>query len=382
MEYGVSGNGGPGRPNLAATPKRPKREERVTRSRIIAKTVSRTVREWLRGGPQDDVVISSRVRLARSVDGFPFLSKASSQEIARIEELLRNKIQFSNLPHDLAYYRLDELTPLVRQLLAERHLIGAHHRGTRVASGVAFCPCERLCVIVNEEDHLRIQVICGGLQLRRAFEEARAVDCSLAEVIPLAFSARYGYLTACPTNVGTGMRASIMVHLPALVMAREVDKVIHLAGRLRLALRGLHGEGAQVSADFYQLSNQVSLGVTEEEILDVVSEAASEVLELEREARDAFLNQHRTELQDKTEAALNLLASAAAISSEEALHLLSQVRMGVEMKLVKQVTVPALNEMLLLTLPAHLQTIEGGSADSLGSNEVRAAYLREKLSLN
>lgn len=344
--------------------------------------LKQSVGEWLRGGPQDDVVISSRVRLARSVDGFPFLSKASKQETARIEELLRNKIQSSSLLHDLAYYRLDEVTPLVRHLLAERHLIGAPHGKVQWAGAVAFCPCERICVIVNEEDHLRMQVICGGLQLRRAFEEVVEVDCALAKVIPMAFSARYGYLTACPSNVGTGMRASVMVHLPALAMAREVDKVIQLAARLRLTVRGLHGEGAQVSADFYQLSNQVSLGVTEEAILDVISEAAYEVIDLEREARGDFLCQHRSELQHKAETALDLLASAAAMSCEEALHLLSQVRMGVEMDLVSGVTVPSLNELLQLTLPAHLQTIEGGNLDSLRSDQVRAAYLREKLSLN
>jgi len=337
------------------------------------------VSQWLKGGPEDDVVLSTRVRLARNIAGYPFLTKASAQEIARIEELLRNKILSCKLPRPVAYYRLDQLDPLLRTLLVERHLIGRDHAEARWARGVAFCPDESLSVMVNEEDHLRIQLIFGGLRLEAAFAAARAADDALAQVIPFAFSARYGYLTVCPTNVGTGLRASAMMHLPAAVMAREMDKVVEACRRLELVLRGLYGEGSHGSGDLYQISNRTSLGVSEEDILQQVREACEEIAALERGARESFLDEHADAVRGRVERALELLSEAAMISSEEALHLLSQVRMGVHMGLVRGVDVRVLNELMLLTLPAHLQTIEGRRVGRLKRNELRAGFLRQKL---
>ncbi len=348
----------------------------------LSNNLQDNVGEWLRGGPEDDVVLSTRVRLARNIAGYPFLSRASPQQIARIEELLHEKILSCRFRERMNYYRLNELDPLLRQLLVERHLMGRDHAEASWVRGLAFCADEHLSLMVNEEDHLRMQAVCGGLQPRRAFEEVCEVDDALAEVIPFAFSARYGYLTACPTNVGTGMRASVMVHLPALIMTREMDKVIEMSRRLKLALRGLYGEGTRGSADLYQISNRVSLGVKEEKILAEVSRAAGGVMSLERNARENLLREDRSALQGRIERALELLREASMISSEETLHLLSQVRMGVHMSLVKGVGLKELNELLLLTLPAHLQTIEGKRVERLKRNELRAARLKEKLSVD
>ena len=348
----------------------------------MLETMKNSVGEWLRGGPEGDVVVSSRVRLARNVDGYLFLQKAAKEEIARIEELLRNKILSCKLGSVLHYYRVDEMEPLFRQLLVERHLMGKGHAEADWARGVAFCPNECIGLVVNEEDHLRIQVVYGGFQLQRAWRELDGVDNILAEVVPYAFSPRYGYLTACPTNVGTGMRASVMVHLPALVMGREMDKIVELAQRFRLALRGLHGEGTHASADLYQVSNQVTLGVKEENIVEQVSAAALEIVSLERAARENFFVHNRPELKGRIERALRMLASASTISSEEALHLLSQLRMGVEMNLVDDVRLETLNELLLLTLPAHLQTMEGRKVESLRRDELRASCVKKRLGLN
>ena len=341
-----------------------------------------SVGEWLRGGPESDVVISSRVRLARNVDGYAFLPKADEQEVARIEALLNSKILSCKLRPGLLYYRVDEMGPLFRQLLVERHLMGRDHAEADWRRGLAFCPRERLCLLVNEEDHLRIQVVYGGFQLDKAWRELNEVDDILAEVIPYAFSPRYGYLTACPTNVGTGMRASVMVHLPALVMAREMDKVVELAQRFRLALRGLYGEGTHASADLYQVSNQVTIGVTEEGIVEQLSTASVEIMSLERGAREDFFVHNRAKLKERIDRALGMLASATTISSEEALQLLSQVRLGVEMNLVDDVRMETLNELLLLTLPAHLQTILGSEVEVLKRDELRADCVRKKLGLN
>ena len=340
------------------------------------------VGEWLSGGPQGDVVVSSRVRLARNIAGYPFLTKISPQEVTRIEELLREKILSLDLSQGLVYYRVSELDALLREVLVERQLMARDLAGATWPGGVAFSPDERLSLMINEEDHLRVQVIYGGFQLQKAWQEVNRVDDALAEVVPFAFSAKYGYLAACPTNVGTGMRASVMVHLPAMVMAREMDKLVELAQRHRLAVRGLYGEGTPASADFYQISNQVTLGITEQDILEQVSKAIWEVISIERSTRENLSRLHSTKLQGRLALALEMLANATAISSEEALHLLSQVRMGVEMNLLKDVRPEALNELMLLTLPAHLQTMEGRRLASLRRNKVRADYIKRKLHLN
>jgi protein arginine kinase len=310
------------------------------------------------------------------------LSRATEQQIARIEELLHNKILSCNLRSGMTYFRLDKLKPLFRQLLVERHLIGKDHAEAPWVRGVAFCHDERLSLMVNEEDHLRMQVICGGYRLEKTWQEVNAVDDALAEVVPFTFSARYGYLTACPSNVGTGMRASAMLHLPAIAMARDMEKVLALAQGRGLTVRGLYGEGTHASGDLYQISNQVSLGVSEQDILERVCSVVLQVMSFEREERERFYDQHRPELKTRVDRALSLLVSASAISSEEALHLLSQVRMGVQMDLTDQVPLEALNRLLLLTLPAHLQTIEGGKVDATRRNTLRAERIREGIELN
>ena len=345
----------------------------------MLENLNSNVGAWLSGGPDDDVVVSSRVRLARNVEGFPFLTRAGKQQVARLEEILRCKILSCDFGRPLSYWRLDQMDAVHRQLLVERHLIARDHAIADWVRGVAFDAGERLSLMVNEEDHLRIQVLGGGLRLEESWAEADRADDVLAAVVPYAFSARYGYLTACPTNVGTGMRASVMVHLPALVMAQEMEKAVELARGRRMAVRGLYGEGTHASADLYQLSNQATLGVSEREILEEVGDAVVAVMEMEREARNRFLQEQAANLTERVERALDLLRTARFISSEEALHLLSQVRLGVLLGLLKNVDPTVLRNLLLLTLPAHLQTMEGRDLDTLERDETRAGYLRERL---
>jgi protein arginine kinase len=235
--------------------------------------------------------------------------------------------------------------------------------------------------MVNEEDHLRVQFVQGGLCLEDVFDRADAFDDLLSTRVPFAFSSQWGYLTACPTNVGTGLRASVMFHLPGLVMAQEMDKVIDLARSERLTLRGVYGEGTHGAGDFYQMSNHVSLGPGEEELVALVLGAARKLTEMERAARTALRDDHPREFRRRIEHALRLLSSARTISSQEALSFLSQVRMGVETGLLTQTPIGALNELLLLTLPAHLQTMEGRVLDSSVRNELRASYVRNRLAM-
>lgn len=335
--------------------------------------------EWLKGGPEGDVVVSSRIRLARNIDGYPFVGRASPHQKARTEEVLRHEIASLDAGTPLEYVRLDGQEPLLRELLVERRLISRELADADWARGVAFDEAERISIMVNEEDHLRLQFMRGGLRLSEVYDRADALDDALAARIPLAFSRKYGYLTACPTNAGTAMRASVMFHLPGLVMAQEMDSVIELARSATLTLRGVYGEGSHGAGDFYQMSNHVSLGPSEEEIVALVGRAARQLVEMERAARTSLCQKHPRELRSRIERALRMLGSARAISSQEALHFLSQVRMGLETGLLNDTSREALNELLLLTLPAHLQTMAGEALDSAVRNELRADYVREKL---
>lgn len=335
--------------------------------------------EWLKDGPDCDVIVSSRARLARNVAGQRFVQQASKKQKAQMEEMLRHDLQAEGMEPALTYVSLHNLDPLLVELLLERRLISHQHAEADWVRGVAFDADEQLSVMVNEEDHLRIQSIRAGLRLRAAYERADAFDSLLAERVPFAYSARYGYLTACPTNTGTGLRAGVMLHIPALTMSRQINRVMDRVHEQNLAVRGLYGEGTHGAGDFYQVSNRVTLGLGEEEIVESVIHAATELAEMEREAREELRTNHADELGPRVHRALDLLRSARALSSQEALSFLSQVRMGMEMDVLDRDHLEELNHLFLLTLPAHLQTMEGRELDSSVRDERRAVYVRNKL---
>jgi protein arginine kinase len=335
--------------------------------------------EWLKGGPQSDVVVSSRVRLTRNIDGFQFVGRATDQQRARVEELLRNVLYASETGPPLNYFRLGQLNSLMVELLLERRLITREHAEASWVRAVAFDAAEQLSAMVNEEDHLVCQFVSGGLRLEQTYERADRFDDWLAERIPFAFSPHYGYLTASPTNVGTGLRATVLMHLPGIVMSQEMEEVVRLAQEHNLLLQGGYGEGTQGAGDLYQVSNRITLGLTEAEIIRAVRDGAEALVERERAARESLLGEHRTELRERVLRAFELLGTAGRLSSEEALNFLSQVRLGVVLDLVGGATMEQLNELFLLTLPAHLQTMEGKELDSSVRNELRASYLRKRL---
>jgi len=334
--------------------------------------------EWLTGGPEDDVVLSSRVRLVRNIDGYPYISHCTARQMARIEELIHHVLSSLEADWPLNYVRLDELSALYRELLLERHLISQHLAEADWVSAVAFADGEQSCVIVNEEDHLRLHCTQGGLRLHDALRAADDLDDLLAERIPFAFSPRYGYLSASPLNVGTGMRASVMLHLPGLGMAHEMDRLIEIAQGADLVLRGVYGEGMHGAGDFYQMFNRVTLGMAEDEIAGRVEDAAKQVVELERSCRLSLYSSHPEQFMGRMQRAYELLCSAATLSSQETLSFLSQVRLGVEMDLLNGPELSTVHELLLLTLPAHLQTMEGGELDSTVRNARRADYVRSR----
>ena len=336
--------------------------------------------EWLKGGPEEDVVVSSRIRLARNVDGYPFMTTASARQKAELERLLRNALTPACAGAGLTYLEVHELDTLGRNLLLERRLISRQHAEADWVRGVAFDAGERLSILVNEEDHVRIQSVRGGLRLQEAFERADHFDDIMSRHVPFAFSDQYGYLTACPTNVGTGLRASVMVHLPALSMAQEMNQVLQLAQRQNLTLRGGYGEGTYGAGDFYQVSNKVTLGISETEILETAHSAARQLILMERKTRERLHNDDAQRFEDHIWRAYQLLCSAATISSQEALNLLSQVRMGLQMQVLTWPPKETVNDLFLLTLPAHLQTMEEEPLDGAQRDQLRADFVSQRLS--
>ena len=337
--------------------------------------------EWMAtGGPLSDVVVSSRIRLARNLTGFHFLGKASPAESAEIERTLFEAIAGCDFGKNTFYVDIDKSDSLDRQFLVERHLISRQHAEGEGKRGVAISPTETLALMINEEDHLRVQVLRRGMNLDEAWKEMTRVDTALETVVDFAYHKQYGYLTACPTNVGTGLRVSVMLHLPALKVTNEIEKVFRAAKEMRLAVRGLYGEGTDALGDFFQLSNQVTLGQTEEEILSAFKDnVIPSIVKYEQETRRALAEDKLVALDDKVWRALGLLENARAISSEEALFLLSHLRMGVVLGRVKHIDLQSVNELFMAAQSAHLQKRHGGKLDGERRSIVRADFIRDRL---
>ncbi len=336
--------------------------------------------EWLNGGgPDADIVISSRLRLARNLAGFPFLTRIDADQRAELEELLRSKLTGSRIANDLLYVDLKKADVIDRLCLVERHLISKDHASGEGERGVALSTREAVSIMVNEEDHLRIQVLRSGFRPEEAFREIRRVDDALESALDFAFSAQFGYLTACPTNVGTGMRVSVMLHLPALVMTKQIEKVFHAVSKINLAVRGVYGEGTQPSGDFYQISNQVTLGRSEEDILKTVHEVVPQIIRYERNVRDSLIAENRRGLEDRVWRAYGMLERARLITSEETMDLLSAVRMGVNLGLIEQMPISMVNELFIQTQPAHLQKMEGRRLETPERDITRADFIRKRL---
>jgi len=337
--------------------------------------------EWLRGnGPMSDIVISSRIRLARNIAGFPFLAKASRPDRTNLEHRTRDVILSAGIGPQTLYVDLEAAPEVDRLLLVERHLISKQHAAGEGARGVAVGENETVAIMINEEDHLRIQVLRSGLQLEEAWDQVNQLDDKLESKLDFAFHPRFGYLTACPTNVGTGIRVSVMLHLPALKLTGEIEKVFRAAKELRLAVRGLYGEGTEATGDFYQISNQTTLGKSEEDIIsDFKHVVIPKIIDYEHHARRTLLNDRTVALDDKIFRALGLLRSARLIASEDVLSALSHLRLGVNLGRIKDVDIRTINELFLLTQPAHLQKVQGKKLDGDIRRAARSDYIRQRL---
>jgi protein arginine kinase len=338
--------------------------------------------EWLSGGgPESDIVMSTRIRLARNVRGFPLKAKLASEDEALLYEHLKRRIDAARLAKDLTTLDLEELTEIQRLVLVERHLISHEHANGEGERGVVHDEAGSLALMLNEEDHLRIQVMVAGLRLDEAFERATKVDNRLQQKLEFAFHERFGFLTSCPTNVGTGMRVSVMLHLPALVFTKQIDKVFNAVSKMNLAVRGFYGEGTKALGDFYQISNQVTLGKAPEALLEDVKRVLPKIVSFEREVRNQVMRGDRVVVEDRVWRACGLLGHARSISSDEAFELLSMVRMGVHLGILGHLDIRRVNELFLLGQPGHLQTVQG-SGQSLEPSErdaLRATMIRQRL---
>ena len=367
--------------------------------------LSNDINEWFDGSGQlADIVISSRIRLARNLTGYKFLKRCSIAEKSEILKKLKDVLMSLELGDKIFYISVDRAPDLNKHFMVERHLISRHHAFGKGPRGVVIAEREFFTAMINEEDHLRIQVLKGGLQLSKCARQINHIDDMIESKVSYAFNPRYGYLTACPTNLGTAIRVSVMLHLPALKITGQIEKFFNAAKDMNLAVRGLFGEGTEAAGDFYQISNQVTLGISEADIItQFENEIIPEIVEYENAARNQLLSEKIDVLDDKISRAMALLRNAHLISSEEALFLLSHLRLGLNMResmgasspaidtlgtLNKQagrtdktdgLSIATINRLFMLTLPAHLQLNYGKTLDATHRDALRAQIIRSAL---
>ncbi len=339
---------------------------------------------WLdASGPNSDIVISTRMRLARNITGYAFTGRARDGERLRLLAQVRDAIPEVSSLHGSLIFTLEQMPVVERKLLHERHLVSRELAGLDpqhpVRSGAALVLGESLGVLVNEEDHLRLQALRSGFCVPEAFAAIQRLDDELGAQLPYAFHREFGFLTACPTNAGTGFRASVLIHLPGLVLTKEIGKVLSGLQQMGLTYRGLYGEGSEVVGNFFQLSNQTTLGRSEEELQDLLVRVVRHVVEREEEARRVLVRDAGYIIEDKLWRAYGTLRYARSLTFDEAMNYLSGVRLAVGLKLVTGLSVYTLNKLLIFTQSAHLSQMEGRLLTETEANLARARYVRQVL---
>nr|WP_161258754.1 protein arginine kinase [Heliomicrobium undosum] len=348
--------------------------------------VNQALTKWMEGtGKESEIVISSRVRLARNLCDIPFPNVAAAEQTKAVVSQVEGAIKDAEIEQtsgELIFVNLEELEPLDRLVLVDKHLISPQHAEEAAGKGLILRADEAVSVLINEEDHLRIQCLFPGLQLEEAWDLASRIDDLLESKLDFAFDEKLGYLTACPTNVGTGLRASVMMHLPALVLTNQASRVLASLSQIGMTVRGLYGEGTDATGNLFQISNQVTLGRSEEEIISNLVVVATQLIDHERMARQVLLKETKPQLEDRVCRAYGTLTSARIINSQEAMTLLSNVRLGIDLGIIQGVSPQVLNEMLVLTRPAFLQKLAGRELSPFERDVQRASLIRERFSLD
>lgn len=336
---------------------------------------------WVTGsGPQNDIILSSRIRLARNISNVPFpalLDEAGADSIAAMVEDVFKKNE--KLASTYKYYSIPEMTGIDRQVLVERHLVSPNLAKQSSKGAAIINEEETLSIMVNEEDHIRIQTILPGLQIKNAWELSSDIDDILERKLEYAFDEKWGYLTSCPTNVGTGMRASVMAHLPALSITGNISRILQAVTQIGLTFRGLYGEGTEIIGNIYQVSNQITLGRSEEEIVENLTAVTSQLVEKEKEARKILLDNNRIHIEDKIWRSLGIMKNARIMQSQECMKLQSDIRLGIDLGIIDGIPVSVLNEIMVAAQPASLQKNFEKDMNPGERDIFRAEMIRKKL---
>ena len=330
---------------------------------------------YLQSGNESDVVLSSRIRVARNIEGFPFTNRYTKEESKKIIQIIKEAIQ--KIGYGLKVIELKDLDDITIISLIEKHLISPEFAYNKKEEGaIAINDDENICIMINEEEHLRLQVMNAGLELEQTLNLLKEIDEKISKNLRYAFSDKYGFLTSCPTNVGTGLRASTMVHLPALTKTGNIRKILDVVNGFDMNIRGLYGEGTEAKGDIYQISNKQSLGLTEEDIIKNLKIITDKVIEQERLARK-ILGKNQIELEDKVYRAYGILANCKKISSDECEKLLSDVKLGTDMGIIKEVNDLKIRKLQNYTKPASMQKYLGEVLDANDRDIKRAEIIKQ-----
>ncbi|MBM7704996.1 protein arginine kinase [Metabacillus iocasae] len=339
------------------------------------------VSSWMnQDAPDSDIVLSSRIRLARNLEDYLFptlLTNEQSLEIIRFFEESFISTKESN--QEFHFLKMSELQPLQKRVLVEKHLISPHLVQQSIHAACLLSEKEEFSIMVNEEDHLRIQCLFPGLQLSQALDKANELDNWIEKHVNYAFDEERGYLTSCPTNVGTGLRASVMMHLPALSLTRQINRIIPAINQLGLVVRGIYGEGSEALGNIFQVSNQITLGKSETDIVEDLNSVVHQLIAQERSAREALVKTSNVELEDRVYRSYGTLTNSRIIESKEASKCLSDVRLGIDLGYIKSIPKNILNELIIMIQPGFLQQYAGGSLKPNERDIRRASLIRERL---
>lgn len=350
----------------------------------LKRFINQAISPWMnQEGPDDDIVLSSRIRLARNLKDYSFPIVASSEELEIIVD--RFEDGFANQTYDhigkLELLKMADLQSIEKRVLVEKHLISPNLSEDTNTGAVILSENEEISIMINEEDHIRIQCLFPGFQLTEALYMANSIDDWIEEKVDYAFDEKRGYLTSCPTNVGTGMRASVMMHLPALVMTHQMNRIIPAINQLGLVVRGIYGEGSEAQGNIFQISNQITLGKSEQDIVEDLKSVVVQLISQERNARDSILKSSKIQLEDKVCRSYGTLKYSRIIESKEASQCLSDVRLGIDLGIIEDISRSILNELMILTQPGFLQQYAGRGLDPQERDIRRAALIRERLRL-
>ncbi|SHH70223.1 protein arginine kinase [Caloranaerobacter azorensis DSM 13643] len=338
--------------------------------------------KWLKGNNKPkDIVVSTRIRLARNIEDFLFPEIMTIESANEVINRVRDSIIEGNtiLSREFDFFRTKEISPLDRQVFVEKHIISPGLISNPEKSAFLLRKDEKVTVMINEEDHIRIQVLLPGLELEEGWDLCSKIDDIIEENVKYAFDEKLGYLTSCPTNVGTGMRASVMLHLPSLVMTGHINKVLQAVTQVGLTVRGLYGEGTDALGNLFQISNQTTLGETEEEIIEKLKKIVLQIIDHEKESRQRLMNLKRIEVEDRIYRSLGILKNSRIITSKESMKLLSDVRMGIEMGIINDIDLEKINNLMILSQPASIQKYSGRGLNARERDIKRAEMIREYL---